>query len=80
MVNFYRRFLPGIAKVLLPLTEALKGSPKMLVWPPATAAFEVAKAALIAAVQLAHPTPDAVLSSFAATPGWFMAAARLLFK
>jgi hypothetical protein len=63
MVNFYRRFLPGIAKVLLPLTEALKGSPKTLLWPPAAAAaFEAAKAALVAAVPLAHPAPDAVLS------------------
>jgi hypothetical protein len=66
MVNFYRRFLPSIAKVLLPLTEGLKGSPKMLLWLPAAAAtaFEVAKAALVAAVPLAHPAPHAVLSSF----------------
>jgi len=59
MINFYRRFLPDIAKVLLPLTEALKGNPKTLVWPPAVAA---AKAPLVAAVPLAHPAPDAVLS------------------
>jgi hypothetical protein len=33
MVNFYRRFLPGIARTLQPLTNALKGAPKTLEWP-----------------------------------------------
>ncbi len=51
MVNFYRRFLPGIAPMLQPLTNALRGDPKTLEWPPAAAAFE----ALEAAVPLAHP-------------------------
>jgi hypothetical protein len=54
MVNFYRRFLPGIARTLRPLTDALRGAPKTLEWPP-TAAFGAAKAALAAAVPLAHP-------------------------
>jgi hypothetical protein len=64
MVNFYRRFLPGIARTLQPLTDALKGAPKTLEWPPAAAAFRAAKAALAlaAVVPLAHPTPNAVLS------------------
>ena len=63
MINFYRRFLPGIAKVLRPLTDLLRGSPKVLAWPPeAAAAFVAAKAAIIAAVPLSHPAPDAVLS------------------
>jgi hypothetical protein len=66
MVNFYRRFLPGIARTLQPLTDALKGAPKMLEWlPAAAAAFGAAKAALAAlaaAVPLAHPAPNAVLS------------------
>ncbi len=56
MVNFYRRFLPGIARTLQPLTDALRGALKMLEWPPA-AAFGAAKAALAAAVPLAHPAP-----------------------
>ncbi len=30
MVNFYRRFLPGIARTLQLLTDALKGTPKTL--------------------------------------------------
>jgi hypothetical protein len=61
MVNFYRRFLPGIARKLQPLTDALRGDPKTLQW-PTTASFEAAKAALAAAVPLAHPTQNAVLS------------------
>ncbi len=55
MVNFYRRFLPGIARMLQPLTDAFKGAPKTLEWPPA-AAFGAAKAALAAAVPLATGT------------------------
>ncbi len=63
MVNFYRRFLPGIARTLLPLTDALRGTPKMLEWPlAAAAAFGAAKVALKAAVPLAHPALNAVLS------------------
>ncbi len=30
MVNFYRQFLPSIPKVLQPLTDLLKGNPKVL--------------------------------------------------
>ncbi len=63
LVNFYRRFLPVIARTLQPLTDALKGAPKSLEWPPAAAAtFGAAKEALAAAVPLAHPAPNAVLS------------------
>jgi hypothetical protein len=41
----------------------LKGSPKVLIWSPAAdAAFIAAKAALVAAVPLCHPAPNAVLS------------------
>ncbi len=32
MVNFYRRFLPKGAQILKPLTDLLKGGPKMLDW------------------------------------------------
>jgi hypothetical protein len=49
MVNFYGRFLPGIARTLHPLTDVLKGAPKTLEWLP-TAVFGAAKAALAAAV------------------------------
>ncbi len=63
LINFYRRFLPAVARTLQPLTDLLKGSPKVLLWSPAAdAAFVAAKAALVAAVPLCHPTPHAVLS------------------
>jgi hypothetical protein len=49
--------------MLQPLTDALKGDPKTLEWPPtAAAAFQETKGALAAAVPLAHPAPNAVLS------------------
>ncbi|OBQ34264.1 MAG: hypothetical protein AN484_26765, partial [Aphanizomenon flos-aquae WA102] len=63
MVNFYRRFLPGIARVLKPLTDLLRGNPKVLEWPEAAAtAFSAAKAALAQCGKLAHPGPGARLS------------------
>ncbi len=63
LINFYRRFLPPVARTLQPLTDLLKGSPKVLLWSPAAdAAFVAAKAALVAAVTLCHPAPNAVLS------------------
>jgi hypothetical protein len=61
MVNFYRRFLPDIARTLQPLTDALRGDPKTLEWPP-TAAFQAAKNALEAAEPLVHPVTNTVLS------------------
>jgi hypothetical protein len=63
LINFYRRFLSAVARTLQPLTDLLKGSPKVLLWSPAAeAAFVAAKAALVAAVPLCHPAPNAVLS------------------
>jgi hypothetical protein len=63
MMNFYRRFLPGIAGTLDPLTAALSGNPKALPWQPdLETAFAIAKAALVAPVPLAHPLPWAVLA------------------
>lgn len=63
LINYYRRFLPGIAGTLKPLTDALKGSPKTLEWSEdRQAAFLAAKAALASAVPLHHPDPAASLS------------------
>ncbi len=63
MINFYRRFLPKIVATLRPLTDLLRGNPKSLNWSAAAAeAFSAAKAALVAAVPLSHPTPRATLS------------------
>jgi hypothetical protein len=64
-VNFYRRFIPGAAKILAPLTDALKGGGKgstAIGWSPVMeAAFLVAKASLVSAATLAHPSPSAEL-------------------
>jgi RNase H-like domain found in reverse transcriptase/Reverse transcriptase (RNA-dependent DNA polymerase) len=60
LVNFYRRFLPGIAAILKPLKDSLQGSPKKLAWSEACGtAFQ---AAIIKAVPLAHPSFSAELS------------------
>ncbi len=65
MVNFYRQFLPSIAQVLQPLTDLLRGNPKMLVWSAeAAAAFTAAKAALISIVPLSHPAHPALELQF----------------
>jgi len=64
MVNFYRRFIPGTARILLPLTEALKGgAKKQITWgPEEQAAFMGAKAALCDAAALTHPDSCAEIS------------------
>ena len=63
MINFYRQFIPSVARILQPLTDLLRGSPKSLSWSPeAAVAFVAAKAALVAAVPLSHPAPMAVIS------------------
>ena len=65
-VNFYRRFIPAAAKILLPLTSELKGGrkgPDILTWSSAmTAAFQDIKAALLKSVCLAFPKDNAELS------------------
>jgi hypothetical protein len=61
MINFYRS---GAARILLPLTEALKGGhKKQLTWgPQEDAAFQAAKQALCSAASLVHPDPQAAIS------------------
>ena len=65
-VNFYRRFIPSAAKILLPLTGELKGGrkgPELLTWStPMLAAFNDIKEALMKAVCLAFPTETANLA------------------
>jgi hypothetical protein len=64
-VNFYRRFIPGAAKILAPPTDALKGGGKgsaAIGWSPCMEeAFVMAKTALAAAATLSHPSPSAKL-------------------
>ncbi len=59
LVNFYRRFLPGVAVTLRPLTDALKGkraANDKLAWSPEMeASFRGAKAALSRATQIRQP-------------------------
>src|SRR5450830_103242 len=63
MVNFYRRFMPGLAGLVKPLTDLLRGSPTQLEWTPeAETAFGAAKAALQDCTVLAHPRPNSLLS------------------
>jgi hypothetical protein len=62
MLNFYRRFLPGIARVLKPLTDATSGKGKLLWTSEMQIAFDHAKALLASAVPLQHPHPHATLS------------------
>jgi len=64
MIKFYRRFIPGTAKILLPLTEALKGGhKKQLAWgPQEEAAFQATKQALCSATSLVHLDPQAAIS------------------
>jgi cleavage and polyadenylation specificity factor subunit 1 len=58
LINFYRRFLPGIAGTLKPLTDLLRGNPKTLEWSDkAEAAFTSGKTALANCTKLVHPTP-----------------------
>ncbi|RUS70636.1 hypothetical protein EGW08_021603 [Elysia chlorotica] len=58
MINFYHRFLPGIAKCLTPLTEATKSRSKAITWTAeCQAAFQAAKSALASATLLNHPDP-----------------------
>jgi hypothetical protein len=62
MLNFYRCFLPGIAKVLKPLTDAMSGTGQLCWTPDVPLAFDTAKSMLASAVPLHHPHPSAKLS------------------
>ena len=63
MINFYRCFLPGIARTLRSLTNALAGNPRVLNWSQELQdAFDRAKSALSSAVSLTHPSPSAEVS------------------
>ncbi|BHF83328.1 hypothetical protein SprV_0802647600 [Sparganum proliferum] len=63
MVNFYRRFLPNCADLMLPLTNMLSG-PKgpLKLTGDALTAFERIKNSLANATFLTHPAPEAQLS------------------
>ncbi len=62
----YRRFVPAAARILRPLTDSTRGSPKATAavdWTPLmVAAFDAARTALGAAALLAHPQQDQELA------------------
>ena len=63
MINFYRKFIHQAAKILHPLTSALKGSPKNFSWNSAMErSFSDAKSALLQVPSLVHPVPSAPIS------------------
>ncbi len=62
MLNFYRRFLPGIAHVLRPLTDACSRQQPFQWSPSMNSSFQTAKSLLASAVPLHHPIPSATLS------------------
>ena len=62
MLNYYRRFMPGIANRLVPLHGALAaaGKSKAIVWTDqCDEAFRSSKKALSSATLLHHPDPQA---------------------
>nr|VZI46491.1 unnamed protein product [Spirometra erinaceieuropaei] len=63
MVNFYRRFLPNCADLMLPLTNMLSGPKGPLeLTGEALTAFDRIKNSLADATLLTHPAPEAQLS------------------
>ncbi|CAM1310666.1 Uncharacterised protein r2_g2090 [Pycnogonum litorale] len=59
MVNYYHRFLPGIARTMAPLYDALKVKQKKLVWSPDhQKAFDDTKKALASATTLSFLNPN----------------------
>ena len=63
MINYYHRFVPGIAAILSPLYASLSGKPKSLTWGTAQdQAFKDAKEALASATLLCFPDPGGSLS------------------
>ena len=65
-INFFHRFLPGVAEVLAPLhslTASVSAQKAPLLWTSAQVdAFNTAKLSLSAAVKLSHPDPADELS------------------
>jgi hypothetical protein len=61
MANFYRRFIPAVACVLRPLTDAVKGGKgkQLACGEEMVAAFKEMKSCLCRAVELAHQAAEA---------------------
>jgi hypothetical protein len=81
LFNYYRRFVPAAARIVRPLTDALKGGLRpqaRLVWTDSMlAAFEAVHMAVSAATLLAHPSPAADLALITDASGSHVGAAVL---
>ena len=63
LINFYRRFISGAAKILKPLTDSLAGTSRIFQWTAEMdSAFHQAKRALVTASLLVHPLPSTTLA------------------
>lgn len=63
MINYYHRFMPGLASKLQPLHEATKTKDTLISWnEKCQAAFVAAKSSLSSAALLHHPDPSAPTS------------------
>jgi hypothetical protein len=61
-VNFYRRFIPAAANILLPLTDTLRADWSWFLAPAMQHSFQLVKETLVAVATLTHPDPGADLS------------------
>ena len=57
LVNFYRRFIPAAAQILLPLTDALRGEAAWTWTPAMNHSFGLIKHTLSSVATLTHPDP-----------------------
>jgi hypothetical protein len=66
LFNFYRKFIPAASRLILPLTRALRGSPRgdqLLLWSAEMLdAFSAARQSLSSSAVLEHPVDGAELS------------------
>ena len=63
LVNYYRRFIPGCATVMQPLSDLLRGKQRTFVFTDAArSSFATLKEAISNIALLAHPDPDAPIS------------------
>jgi hypothetical protein len=61
LVNFYRRFIPAAAQILLPLTDALPGEVAWTWTPAMDHSFGLINSILSTVATLTHPDPAAEL-------------------
>jgi hypothetical protein len=62
LVNFYRRFIPAAANILLPLTDAQRADWDWVWAPVMQHSFQLIKDTLAAVTTLTHPDPEAEIS------------------